>query len=293
MTRREWALLFTLTGLWSGTFLFAKVALAELSPLTIVLGRVGIAAAALILAMIVTREALPMTREAWRAFLLMGVLNNVLPQGLISWGMLHIDSGLASILNATTPLFVVVFAHAVGRERATARRVSGVALGIAGVAVLVGPAALRGLGASVLGQLAILGAAVSYACAGLYGRRLLGMSPTAASAGMLAAATLVLLPIALVVERPWQFAPGPSTIVALLALALVSTAAGYVVYFRILAAAGPTNLLLVTFLMPIGALILGAVVLHERPTLASYAGTALIFAGLAVIDGRLLGHRGL
>ena len=191
-----------------------------------------------------------------------------------------------SILNATTPLFSVLLAHVVGRERATARRIGGVVLGVVGVAVLIGPAALRGIGGGVAGQVAVLASGVSYACAGLYGRRLLSLSPASASAGMLAGATLVLLPIVCVVERPWHATPGVTTIAALLALALISTAAGYVLYFRILATAGPTNLLLVTLLMPIGALALGAAMLHERPSPASLAGMALIFCGLAIIDGR-------
>jgi drug/metabolite transporter (DMT)-like permease len=288
MDRGEWALLVTLTALWSGSFLFAKVALAEVGPLTVVLARVGIAAAALIALMAITGERLPASRAAWRAFVVMGVLNTVLPQALIAWGMLHVDSGLASILNATTPLFTVLLAHAVGRERATPARVAGVMLGLVGVAVLLGPSALRGVHASVLGQLGVLGAALSYACAGLYGRRLLTRSPVGASAGMLAAATVILLPVACVLERPWRASPGMSTLGALLALALVSTAAGYVVYFTILRTAGPTNLLLVTLLMPIGAVALGAAVLGERLSAAVFGGTALIASGLAVIDGRPL-----
>jgi drug/metabolite transporter (DMT)-like permease len=158
--------------------------------------------------------------------------------------------------------------------------------------VLIGPVAFRGIGGGgVAGQVAVLASGVSYACAGLYGRRLLSLSPVSASAGMLAGATLALLPLVCVIELPWHATPGVTTIAALLALALISTAAGYVLYFRILATAGPTNLLLVTLLMPIGALALGAAVLHERPSPASLAGMVLIFCGLAIIDGRLRGVR--
>jgi drug/metabolite transporter (DMT)-like permease len=290
MDRGEWALLVTLTALWSGSFLFAKVALAEVGPLTVVLARVGIAAAALIVLMAIAGERLSAALAAWRAFAVMGVLNNVLPQALIAWGMLHVDSGLASILNATTPLFTVLLAHAVGRERATPARVVGVVLGLAGVAVLLGPTALRGGRTSVIGQLCVLGAALSYACAGLYGRRLLTQSPVGASAGMLAAATVILLPVACMLERPWRASPSMATLGALVALALVSTAAGYVVYFMILRTAGPTNLLLVTLLMPIGAVALGAAVLGERLSAAAFGGATLIASGLAVIDGRPLGR---
>jgi drug/metabolite transporter (DMT)-like permease len=288
MDRTEWTLLVVLAVLWSGAFLFAKVALAELGPLTIVLGRVAIAAALLAPLLLVMGDRLPLTAAAWGAFGVMGLLNNAVPQALIAWGMLHIDSGLASILNATTPVFTVLLAHRVRDERLTARRLCGVLVGVAGVALLVGPAALRGLTAGVVGQLAILGAAASYACAGLYGRRLRALSPLAASAGMLIAATVILLPLAALVERPWRTTPGAVTWSALLALAVLSTAVGYVVYFRVLATAGPTNLLLVTFLMPVGGVALGATVLGERPRFTSLAGMLVIFAALAVIDGRLL-----
>jgi drug/metabolite transporter (DMT)-like permease len=281
-------LLLTLTALWTGTFLFAKVALAEVGPLTVVLARVGIAGAALIVFTASTGERLPASAATWRAFAVMGLLNNVAPQALLTWGMLHIDSGLASILNGTTPLFTVVLAHALGREQATARRIGGVLLGLAGVVVLVGPHAVRGLASDVLAHVAVLGAAASYACAGVYGRRLLALSPVAASAGMLSAATLIVLPFASMLEQPWQAAPGLRTVAALLALALVSTAAGYVVYFAILATAGPTNLLLVTLLMPIGSVALGAAVLGERVSTAALSGMALIISGLAIVDGRLV-----
>ena len=292
MDRTEWAWLMTLTLLWSGSFLFAKLALAELGPLTVVLGRVGIAAALLTALLFLTGERLPAAWPAWRAFLTMGLLNNVLPQALITWGMLHIDSGLASILNATTPLFAVLLAHVVGDERLTARRLGGVLAGVGGVALLVGPEAVRAFSVGVAGQLAVLGAAASYACAGLYGRRLSALSPVGASAGMLIAATLALFPVAAVAEQPWHASPRAITLAALLALAVLSTALGYVVYFRVLATAGPTNLLLVTFLMPVGALALGAAVLGERPRGTSLAGMLVIFAGLAIIDGRLVARRG-
>jgi drug/metabolite transporter (DMT)-like permease len=222
----------------------------------------------------------------------MGILNNVLPQALIAWGMLHIDSGLASILNGTTPVFTVMLAHACRAERLTVWRLVGAVVGLGGVALLVGPAALRGLTTGVAGQLAVLGAALSYACAGLYGRRLRTLSPVAASAGMLIAATVTLAPLAAIVERPGLTAPGARTWSAMLALAVLSTAIGYVVYFRILATAGPTNLLLATLLMPVGGVVLGAAVLGERPSWTSLVGMLVIVAGLAIIDGRLITRLG-
>ncbi len=295
MAGRDWLLLVTLSVLWGGSFFFSEVALAELGPFTVVLGRVGFAALALLAFVYLTGRRLPAAPGLWGAFLVMGALNNVIPFSLIVWGQVTIDSGLASILNATTPLFTVVLAHILTcDERMTRGRALGVVLGLGGVAVLVGPGVLGALGAQGLAQLAVLVAAFSYACAGIYGRRFKALPPAVAAAGMVTASAVMTLPIALVVERPWEMSPGALTWGAVLGLALLSTALAYVIYFRILAAAGATNLLLVTFLIPVSALTLGIVVLGERPDTAAFAGMALIFAGLAAVDGRLgrlLGQR--
>jgi drug/metabolite transporter (DMT)-like permease len=288
MAGREWLLLGTLSVLWGGSFFFSEVALGELGPLTVVLGRVGIAAVALIAFVYLTGGRLPASPGIWGAFLVMGALNNLIPFSLIVWGQVHIDSGLASILNATTPLFTVVLAHVLTRdERMTAHRLAGVVLGLCGVAVLVGPDVLRGLGFQGLAQLAVVGAAVSYACAGIYGRRFRDLSPAIAAAGMVTATAVMILPVALVLEQPWTRDPGMLTWGALLGLSLLSTAVAYLIYFRILATAGATNLLLVNFLIPVSALFLGVAVLGERLTWPAFAGLALIFAGLAAVDGRL------
>jgi drug/metabolite transporter (DMT)-like permease len=294
MSGKDWLLLMTLSILWGGSFFFSEVALAELGPLTVVLGRVGFAALALVGFVYLAGHRLPSAPGLWGAFLVMGALNNLIPFSLIVWAQVAIDSGLAAILNATTPLFTVVLAHYLTRdERMTRGRFAGVVFGIAGVAVLVGPEALGQLGAeglstAGLAQLAVLGAACCYGCAGIYGRRFQGLPPVVAAAGMVTCSAVLTLPLALVVERPWQIDPGALTWAALLGLALLSTALAYVIYFRILASAGATNLLLVTFLIPVSALILGVVVLGERPAPSAFAGLALIFAGLAAVDGRLL-----
>ena len=285
MAGRDWLLLVTLSVLWGGSFFFSEVALGELGPFTVVLGRVGIAAVALVAFVYLSGRRMPGAPGIWGAFLVMGALNNLIPFSLIVWGQVTIDSGLASILNATTPLFAVTLAHLLTRdERMTRGRAAGVLLGLAGVAVLVGPEALGLFGAQGLAQLAVLGAAFSYACAGIYGRRFKGLPPAVAAAGMVAVLTL---PLALVVERPWEASPGALTWAAVLGLALLSTAFAYLIYFRILAAVGATNLLLVTFLIPVSALLLGTFVLGEHPDAAAFAGMALIFAGLAAVDGRL------
>jgi drug/metabolite transporter (DMT)-like permease len=220
----------------------------------------------------------------------MGLVNNVVPFCLIVWGQSRIEGGLASVLNATTPLFTVVIAHLLTRdERMTPGRVAGVALGIAGVVVVVGPDALQGAGANVAAQLAVLGAAISYALAGVFGLRFarLGVAPLEAATGQVTAGALMLIPFALFVDRAWGLpVPGADVWAALLGLGLLSTALGYLIYFRILARAGATNLLLVTFLVPVSAIVLGTAILGERLAVHQFAGAAVIVVGLAAIDGR-------
>ena len=292
MTPLEWGMLLALSILWGGSFFFVSVALVELPPFTIVVLRVGIAALVLKLLLRGMGLHLPMTVSAWTTFFGLGVLSNALPFCLIVWGQTQIASGLASILNATTPLFTVLVAHVLtDDEKITGNRLAGVVAGFAGVAVLIGPAALAGAGANVLAQLACVAAAISYAFAGVYGRRIraMGMAPLVATTGMVTASALLLIPIALVVDRPWT-APGPgmTAAAAVLGLAVLSTALAYLLYFRILATAGATNLMLVTFLIPVSAILLGALVLGERLALQHFLGMALIGLGLAAIDGRLL-----
>ncbi len=288
MACKEWLLLVALSVLWGGSFFFSEVALQELRPLTVVLGRVGFAALALLAFVALSGRRMPVEPGLWGAFLIMGALNNLIPFSLIVWGQVHIESGLASILNATTPLFTVGLAHVLTRdERMTPNRAVGVLLGLGGVAILVGPDVLGELGVQGLAQLAVLGAAFSYACAGVYGRRFGDLPPVVAAAGMVTGTAVMILPVALVLERPWEMSPGPATWGAMLGISLLSTALAYLIYFRLLAAAGAINLLLVTFLIPVSALFLGIAVLGERPDASAFAGLALIFAGLAAVDGRL------
>ena len=284
----EWGLLILLSILWGGSFFFAEVALAELPPFTVVLGRVGIAALALLALVYATGRRMPAGWTPWGAFLAMGFLNNLIPFSLIVWGQTQIASGLASILNATTPLFTVVLAHLLtGDEKMTRNRLAGVVFGLVGVTVMIGPEALAGLGLHVVAQLAVLAAALAYAFAGIYGRRFRDTPPLVTAAGQVTASTVLILPLALIIERPWTLAaPGPVTWGAVLGIALLSTAAAYVIYFRILRTAGATNLLLVTFLIPVSAILLGVTILGEHLTPGQIAGMALIGLGLAAIDGR-------
>jgi drug/metabolite transporter (DMT)-like permease len=291
MTRLEWGLLLTLSLLWGGSFFFVGVAVKELPPLTIVAMRVGLAALALHAIILVGRVRLPRIARVWTDFLVMGLLNNVIPFVLIVWGQARIASGAASILNATTPLFTVVAAHFLtADEKMTTMRIAGIVAGLAGVAVMIGGGALQPSDGHVVAEFAILLAAVSYALAGVFGRRFraAGIPPLATATGQVTASSVVLAPVALIAEQPWMLQP-PSieTTAAVAGLALLSTAFAYILYFRILATAGATNLLLVTFLIPVSAILLGILVLGERIQARHILGMALIGTGLAAVDGRL------
>ncbi|WP_372085253.1 DMT family transporter [Tistrella mobilis] len=293
MTLREWGLLVLLSIPWGGSFFFIGVAVKELPPFTIVAARVLLAALALHVVLRLRGLSMPRSPQVWAAFFGMGLLNSLIPFSLIVWGQTQIASGLAAILNATTPLFGVLVAHlATSDEKASPNRIAGVLAGFAGVAAMIGPAALNGLGGNVAGQLAILGAAFSYALAGVFGRRFarLGVAPMATATGQMTTAAMMLVPLALIVDQPWTLpAPGWGTVAAILAIAFISTAFAYVLFFRLLATAGATNLMLVTFLVPVSAILLGTAFLGERLEPKHLVGMAMIAVGLALIDGRLPG----
>lgn len=292
MSLLEWGLLLALSVLWGGSFFFTHVAIAALPPFTIVTLRVGLAALILMAVLPFFGLRLPANARVWTAFLGMGLLNNVVPFCLIVWGQTHIASGLAAILNATTPLWTVVIAHfTISEEHMTGNRLVGVMIGLTGVAVMIGPDALRGLGSHILAQLAVLGAAISYGFAAIFGRRFrrLGVAPMVTATGQVSASALMLLPVCLLIDRPWTLAmPGLPVWAAIVGTAALSTALGYMIYFRILASAGATNLALVTFLIPVSAILLGVLVLGETLQPKHFAGMALIGLALAAIDGRLL-----
>lgn len=292
MGATEWALLLVLSVLWGGSFFFISVAVTALPPLTIMLLRVGLAAAVLIVVLQVRREPLPRGLAAWGALAVMGLMNNVIPQTLIVWGQTHIPGGLASILNATTPLFGVIVAHLfTADEKITRAKLAGLAVGFAGVAIMMGPEALGGLGSNVLAQAGILLASLFYGLSGVWGRRFrrLGITPLATASGQLMASTAMMLPLVLLFEPLHGLPmPGVPAIAAVVALAVVSTALAYVIFFRILSTAGATNLLLVTFLIPVSAILLGFLFMNEQLELRHFIGMAGIAAGLAAIDGRLL-----
>ncbi|WP_246812167.1 DMT family transporter [Microvirga sp.] len=290
MAATDWALLIALSVVWGGSFLFVGIAVRELPALTIVASRVLMGAAALLIVLRILGLHLPRTRQAWGAFLGMSILNNVIPFTLIVWGQSHIASGLASILNATTPLFTVIVAHYLTEdERLTPQKFAGVLVGFAGVAVMIGAAAMAAWDASILAQLAVLGAALSYGFSGVFGRRFktMGIPPLATAAGQVTVSSGLLVPVALIVDQPWTLSvPSTEALLSMVALGLVSTAFAYLIFFRLLARAGATNVGLVTFLIPVSAILLGVLVLGETLAPRHIAGMALIAAGLILIDGR-------
>jgi drug/metabolite transporter (DMT)-like permease len=289
MRLTEWLLLVVLSVLWGGAFFFVGVIGTTLGPFTVVLGRGGFAALALLTYVTLRGGRMPTSLRLWGAFLVMGALTSLIPHSLIVWGQRYIASGLAAILVSTTPLFSVILTHFLTEdERMTSGRVAGVLLGLTGVVVLIGPEVLWGLGHHGLAQLAVLGAAFSYACSGIYGRRFAALSPVVAAAGQITGTTVLVLPLSLVVEQPWTFHPTLVTWGALLGLALLSTAVAMLLFFHILAVAGTTNVMLVNLLVPVSAVLLGRLALGEQLDWPVFVGMALVFMGLASIDGRLL-----
>lgn len=286
---KEWGLLIILSVMWGGSFFFVEVALKELTPLTLVLYRVGLASLILLAIVHLKGHKMPADPKIWIAFFIMGSLNNVIPFSLIAWGQTHIESGLASILNATTPIFSVVLAHFLTKnEKLTKNRVLGVIIGWVGVAILIGIDSMDNFGLTVMGQIAILFAAFLYACAAIYGRRFQDIHPLVVATGMLCCSTIMMLPLSIYFDQPWTLSPGIMSLMSLFGLAAISTSLAYIIYFHILATAGPTNILLVTFLIPISAILLGSIVLGERLSWSDFAGMGLIFVGLIAIDGRLI-----
>jgi drug/metabolite transporter (DMT)-like permease len=284
----DWLLIVALSLAWGGSFVFAEVALAELPPVTVALGRVGIAAALLVAVVVIVGERLPQGGRLRRGIAVMALFNNVIPFALILWGQLYVTAGLASILTATAPLFAVVIAHvATEDEKITPARLTGLLVGFAGVVVMIGPEVLGGLAGDAIAPLAVLLGAFLYAASGVYGRRFRGERPLVLAAGQMTAATIMLLPLSALIDRPWTY-PMPSAAAwgALALMGAVSSALGFVIFFRVLARAGATNLMLVNFLNPVSTILLGAALLGEHVTPRQAIGMAGIAVGLAAIDGR-------
>jgi drug/metabolite transporter (DMT)-like permease len=289
--RREWFMLLALALMWGGAFFFIGVAVRSVEPLTYVWLRLSIAAVALWAWLWLTGKRPAIPRGAIGALLLLALLNNVVPFILFGWGQTHIASGLASILNATTPLWGVIVAHFATRdEPLTPGKLAGVLIGVGGEAVMIGPQLLADVGTNALAQLACVAASFSYALAGVWARRFkrMGLAPVNVTAWQLLLGALVMIPLVGIVDKPWSAAPPTlAAIAAITALALLCTSFAYILYFKLIDSSGATNALLVTLLVPPIAILLGALFLGETLAPADFAGLGLIALGLAAIDGRL------
>ncbi len=290
MSLRNWFLLIVLGIIWGGAFLFAKVAVAEIPPFVLVFLRVSIACTVLLAVLWHQGLLTGLTPALAVPFLIMGFLNNAVPFSLLFLGQTVIGAGLASILNATTPIFTVVVASVLVRqETLQAHRIAGVVLGVAGVAIMLS-GSLSGLADDpVWAQLCCLGAAISYACAATFARRFRSLPPQVAATGQLIGSSILMAPVAIFTASGWSFAdPGQTAWLNVLALGVVATAGAYLIYFRLLAEAGATNASLVTLIVPACALFFGWLLLGEQLGLLQLCGFGVLLAGLVVLDGRVL-----
>lgn len=290
LSTESWVLLMILSLLWGGSFLSVRIALDEIGPLTTVAHRTGWAMLILWGYVILRRMPVPSDWRVWLAFLGMGVLNNVVPFSLMAWGQLHIESGLTSILNASTAIFgVIAAAIFFADEKLSARKAIGVTFGFFGVATAIGLSSLAQFDLRSLGQLAVIGGTISYALAGVWARKTLShLPPQIAAAGMVTGASLIMIPMAWIIEGPISLDLEPRTWIAIGYYAIAATAVAYLLYYRVLQLAGSGNLMLCTLTIAPVAIVLGAVVLGEALPLRAYAGFVLLAIGLIIIDGRLI-----
>lgn len=286
-------LLITLAALWGPSFLFIKVAVEEIPPLTLVLGRVSIGAAFLLLVLLLQRRRLPADRRLWGHLAIIALLHNAIPWVLLSWGEQYIDSALASILNGTTPLFTIVLAHFLAEgDRITSSKLLGVLFGFAGLFLLILPSLGGGVQASTWGLIAVTVAAALYGVAIIYSRQhLRGLPPLVAPASQLLLATLYMIPLAVIIDRPWTL-PAPSTAAlgSLVALGIMGTGLAFIVYYRLIESADSTYVSMVTYVIPVFGVILGVLVLNEQLTWYALAGFALILLGVMVVNGLFANH---
>lgn len=287
----SWWLIGILSILWGGSFVMIEIGLRSYPPLTLAFARVALAVPPMMLAIRFMGERLPSEPRIWMLLTVVGALNCALPFSLFFWGQQYLDSGYASILNATTPLWGVIAAHFLtSDEKATPARIFGVLVGLAGIIVMVGPSAMKGLTHNLLAQIACLVSTLLYSFAAIYGRRLSqsALTPMAVATGQTIMAALLMLPIMLLVDQPWNMAmPRLDATIAALMLALISTALAYTLYFRLIDRSGASNAQLVAFLMPLFAVILGSLLLNEKLSAGQAGGAVLIAAGLVILDGRL------
>lgn len=288
MNTRNLLYLLTLAALWGPSFLFMRVAVEDIPPLTIVLGRVGIGALLVLLALRYRGGQLPRSRTIWLHLAFLGFMQNALPFLLFAWGEQYIESALASILNGTTPIFTILLAHfLVQADRLTMPKMVGVVLGFTGLALLIAPALVGGVQATTWGMFALVGASICYAIAIVYARNhVRGLPPLVGPAGQLLMATLYMLPLSLIFDKPWTLpTPALVSVVSLIALGILGTGLAFIIYYRFMEVAEPSIVSMVTYVVPVFGVILGVIVLNEQLTWNALAGFGLILLGVMIVNG--------
>jgi drug/metabolite transporter (DMT)-like permease len=280
----ELSLLVLLATLWGGSYTFIKLGVATIPPVTLIAGRTLIAGLLLLVIMGARGIRLPRDAATWRRFLFQACLNNVIPWTLIAWAERSVDAGLATILNSTSPIFTffltLMIAH---QDRPTFRKLFGVVAGMAGICLIIGTQALHGLGEQLVAQMAIVVATLCYAGGAVFSRGFKGLDPMAPAAGSLLCGAAILLPISVFVERPWTLMPSSTSVLALLALAVFSTAIAFVIYFRLIQTLGSVGTTAQAYLrVPIGVA-LGVLLLGERLSPTAWIGLACVVVGVAAM----------
>jgi drug/metabolite transporter (DMT)-like permease len=283
---KDWALLAALVALWGSNFMFVKLGVTAVPPATLVATRLVIGAVILVVVVRSLGYTFPPLGRAWMPYVVLAVVGNCMPFWFITWGQKSIDSALAGILMAVMPLTTLLLAHFfVAGESATRMRVAGFCLGFVGIVLLLGPAALAGLGGSpleVVAQLSVLAGAVCYAVNGILIRLTLKGEVMVASAAIIAIAALVSVPIALLVDQPWRLAPDATAIGILTWIGIGPTAIATLVHLKLIASAGPTFMSLINYCIPVVALFIGVTLLGEEPGANAYTGLILILSGIAL-----------
>jgi len=280
----EWALLAVLATCWGASYTFIRVGVATIPPVTLIAARTLIAGLLLLAVLRMRGVQLPAEAAMWRRFMLQACLNSVMPFTLIAWAERSVDAGLATILNSTSPIFIFLLGLCIGgSERPTLRRLLGAGAGMAGICLIVGFEALHGLGHSLLAQLALVAAAVCYACAAMFGRVFKELDPMVPAAGSLLCGAALLLPASMAIDRPWTLAPSPASMLSVLALAVLSTALAFTIYFRLIRTLGPMSTAAQAYLrVPIGVAI-GVVFLGEALAPTAWIGLACVMAGVVAM----------
>jgi drug/metabolite transporter (DMT)-like permease len=278
-------LLFILGTIWGTSYLLIKIILVDVGPMTLVTGRLGLAAIVIWILLRLRGTPFPRERRLWVAYAVIGLLNGALPFTLISWGELHISSGSASLLQATTPLFTILLAHVLTRDdRLTWGKVAGVVLGFTGVGMLMWPEVRQGFGASAMGMLAIVGSSICYALSAIFTRwRLQGQDPTTSSAGQFTMGFAYILPLAFIFERPLAVRPSMPVLAAWVTLAIVCTVVAYIIYYELLEKTSASFATMVTYIIPVNGLILGAVILSETLNSLVLLSLVLVLGGVLLV----------